>query len=101
MLVEQSTCGLERVAQQHGFEPGVGTTGQLPHQRQQAVEPVGITAQPLDESRVGGFVHIEHTRRGGDRRQAVADGMGKPAQQIVLNPEPPLRLVRRSGVGRH
>ena len=101
MLVDQSTRGLERVAQQHGFEAGIGTTGQLAHERQQAVEPIGVTAQSIEESRVGRFVHIEHTRRGGDRRQAVADGVRESAQQIVLNSEPALRLVRRPGFGSH
>lgn len=101
MLVEQSTRGLERVAQQHGFEPGVGTTGQLAHERQQAVEPISIVAQPLEKSRVGRFAHIEYTRRGGDRRQAVADSMREAAQQIVMNAEPALRHVRRNGFGSH
>lgn len=101
MLVEQTTRNLERVAQQHRFEPGVDTTGELTHERQQTLESVSIAAQPVEKSRVGCFVHIEHTRRGADRRQAVADSMREAAQQIVMNSEPALRLVRRNGLGTH
>ena len=81
---------VEGIGKQHGLERSLETTRQLPQQVQHPLEALGVLPQAVEESRVGDFARVEHTGRGADRRQPVADRVCQTAQQFVLNAEPAL-----------
>ncbi len=88
MLLDQALRTIQGVGEQHGFERGVTTPGQVPQQMQQPLEPFRIGTQAVEKSCIGHFAGIQHPGRRGDRRQPVADGMCQSAEQLVMYREP-------------
>lgn len=93
MLLNELPSAIDRIGEQHGLEPNLRSTGQLPQLAQQPLEPLGIKTQPVEEARIGQFARIKHTGRRGNRREPVADGVCHAAQQLVMNTEPTLGPV--------
>jgi hypothetical protein len=101
VLLHESASTLQGIGEQHGLHTRIAATGELPQERQQSVESIGITSQSIQEARIGRLAHIEHTSRRRDGREPIADGVRQTAQQIVMNGEPVLRATRLPGLATH
>ena len=101
VLLDEAAGGLQRIGEQHGLHTRVSATGELSQQREQAIEPVGVAPQSVNEARIGSLMHIQHAGSSRNGRQPIADRMSQSAQQIVMNGEPALRASRLPGLATH
>ena len=97
MVFEQRQRRTHTIAGHQGFQISIGASRQLPQLLQQTVQSVGIRSQAGEHTFVGNTRRIEERGNRCDRRDAIAECMCQPTQQIVMYREP----TRRAGVAAH